>query len=209
MIRFLTACLVAAAACTTSAARGAVLFERSLLVDRSVNIFTTDNFNLEFVFGDAFFSPSNPLKLFEGAAINPFTGATLFTLGVNDPGFEALAERLTDAQDQFVRLIVKETASGRSEQRGWQESNFFLGHGSNLVPDLAGATVDGVQLRIDEFQLLHASPLALLPAGPQVKLLMTFTVTGVAVPEPATWALAAIGLAAMGRSVYTGGRRRR
>ena len=73
--------------------------------------------------------------------------------------------------------------------RGWQESKFFQDHGSTQVPDLLGSVIDGLKLRIDEFRLLHASPLALLPAGPQVKVLMTLTVTGTTVPEPAFYRL--------------------
>ena len=46
------------------------------------------------------------------------------------------------------------------------------------------------------------SPAALLPVGPQVEVLMTFTVLGT-VPEPSTLALGAIGLAMLARSVYT------
>jgi hypothetical protein len=208
MNRILSACLLAAAVCLAPAARGAVLFERSLVVDRSVNIFTTPTFDLEFVFGDAFFTPTNPVKLFDNVAITPASVGNVFVSNLsNDPAFQAAVGRLTDGQDEYIRLVLEESASGRKEQRGGQESGFFLGHVSTLTPDLVGATVNALQLRIDGFRLASSSPAALAPAGPPVEVLMTFTVLGV--PEPSTLALGAIGLAALVRSVYTGGGNRR
>ena len=189
MIRILSACLLAAAVIAAPAARGEVLYERSLMVDRSTNIFATDLFDVEFVLGDAFGAPSNPLKLFDNVSITPASVSSVFSLLPGDPGFQSVADRLSDGLDQFIRLNVTETASGRSEMRGWQESKFFQDHGSTQVPDLLGSVIDGLKLRIDEFRLLHASPLALLPAGPQVKVLMTLTVTGTTVPEPAFYRL--------------------
>jgi hypothetical protein len=207
MNRTLAACLLAACACLAPAARGGILFERSLVVDRSVNIFTTSQFDLEFVLGDAFFTPSNPVKLFEGLSLTPANVGDVYTADLsNVPTFPLVANRLTDNDDQFIRLVLEESASGRKEQRGWRESGFFLGHGSTTNPDLAGATVEGVQLRIDQFTLMPNSPAALLPVGPQVEVLMTFTVLGTAVPEPSTLALGAAGLAMLARLVYTGRR---
>ena len=208
MNRIISACLLAAAVCLAPTARGAILFERSLVVDRSVNIFTTSVFDLEFVFGDAFFTPTNPVKLFDNLAITPANvGDVYVSTLANDPAFQAAVDRLTDGQDEFIRLILEESASGRKEQRGWRESGFFLGYGSTLDPDLAGARVDAVQLRIDGFRLATSNPAALALAGPPVEVLMTFTVMGV--PEPSTLALGVIALAALARSVYTGGGNRR
>ncbi|NLF29721.1 MAG: PEP-CTERM sorting domain-containing protein [Planctomycetes bacterium] len=204
MNRTLAACLWAASVCLAPAARGGILFERSLVVDRSVNIFTTSQFDLEFVLGDAFFTPSNPVKLFDGVSLTPANVGDVYTADItNVPTFQSVANRLTDGDDQFIRLVLEESASGRKEQRGWRESGFFLGYGSTVSPDLAGATVEGVQLRIDQFTLMPNSPAALLPVGPQVEVLMTFTVLGTAVPEPSTLALGAVGLAMLARSVYT------
>jgi hypothetical protein len=197
---------LAAFACFAPAARGGILFERSLVVDRSVNIFTTSQFDLEFVLGDAFFSPSNPVKLFDGVSLTPANVGDVYTADLsNVPAFQSVASRLTDGDDQFIRLVLEESASGRKEQRGWRESGFFLGHGSTVNPDLAGATVEGVQLRIDQFTLMPNSPAALLPVGPQVEVLMTFTVLGT-IPEPSTFALGAAGFAMLVRLVYTGRR---
>jgi hypothetical protein len=208
MNRTLSACLLAAAVCLSARAHGDILYERSLLVDRSANIFTTSLFDLEFVFGDAFFTPSNPVKLFEGLAITPASVGSVFERSLPDSELSTVAQRLTDGNDEYVRLILEESASGRREQRGWKESGFFLGHGSAERPDLAGSVIEGVQLKIDEFVLVHDSPAALAPAGPQVKVLMTFTVMGT-VPEPTTLLLGAVGLATLVRTVYTGDAHRR
>lgn len=204
MNRTLSACLAAAIACFAPAARGGILFERSLVVDRSVNIFSTSEFDLEFVLGDAFFTPSNPVKLFDDLSLSPANiGDVYVANSTNDPDFQSVADRLTDGNDEFIRLVLEETATGRKEQRGWRESGFFIGHGSPVDPDLTGATVEGLQLRIDGFVLMPNSPAALLPTGPQVEVLMTFTVLGTAVPEPSTLALGAAGLAMLVRAGYT------
>ncbi|HEX6964083.1 MAG TPA: hypothetical protein VF175_19600 [Lacipirellula sp.] len=208
MNRTLSACLLAATVCLTPAARGGILYERSLMVDRSVNIFTTSLFDLEFVFGDAYFTPSNPVKLFEGLSITPTSVGMVFEKTLADVDLQSVAGRITDGLDQYIQLVLEETASGRKEKRGWQESGFFLGHGSTEDPDLAGATVEGIQLRIDDFVLAqNSSAAALASSGPQVQVQMTFTVLGV--PEPSTLALGALGLAMLVRTAYTNGAGRR
>ena len=118
MNRTLAACLLAAFVSLAPAARGGVLYERSLMVDRSVNIFTTSTFDLEFVFGDAYFTPSNPVKLFEGLSITPGSVGAVFEKTLADADLQSVAERLTDGLDQYIRLVLEETASGRREQRG-------------------------------------------------------------------------------------------
>src|SRR5688572_5116418 len=113
MNRTLSACLLAAAACLPAEAHGDILYERSLTVDRSVNIFTSSLFDLEFVFGDAFFTPSNPVKLFEGLAITPASVGAVFQRTLSDPELQSVADRLTDGNDEYIRLILEESASGR------------------------------------------------------------------------------------------------
>jgi hypothetical protein len=201
MNRILPACLLAAALCLTSMAHAAVLFERSLVVDRSVNIFTTSRFDLKLVFGDSFLSPSNPAKLFEGVSLSPSDIGKVFTSNASDTAFHTIAGRLTDGRDDYIRLMFTETATGRSEQRGWRESGFFLGYGSTDDPDLKGATIDALKLRIDGFTLVSGAPAANAVSLPPVNVQMTFTVLGTAVPEPATAALGA--LAALATGAYT------
>jgi hypothetical protein len=211
----LPACLLAAAVCLAPAARGAILFERSIMVDRSVNIFTTSLFDIQLALGDSFFAGPQgyPATLFDGMSITPASVGNIYEATPANPGFQQVALRLTDGEDDFILFILKEAANPvRQEKRGWQESKFFLGHGSTLDPDLAGATIDAVRLRIDSFALAPGSPaaLALAPGTPPVQVMMTFTVTGTQnIPEPSTLAIAATGLAMLVRSVYTVGGHRR
>jgi hypothetical protein len=210
----LSACLLAAAVCLAPAARGAVLFERSIMVDRSVNIFTTSLFDIQLALGDSFFAGplGYPATLFEGMSITPASVGNIYEATPAHPGFQQVADRLTDGEDDFILFILQEAATQRQEKRGWQESKFFLGHGSTLDPDLAGATIEAVKLRIDSFTLTSGSPaaLALAPATPPVQVMMTFTVMGTQnIPEPSTFVLGAAGLAMLVRSVYTGGGHRR
>ncbi len=207
MVRTFLACVLVVTTSFASTARGGILFERSLVVDRSVNIFSSSQFGLQFVFGDAFFAPTNAVKLFDNLAITPANVGDVYTSTLaSDPAFQSVADRLTDGRDDFIRLILEESASGRKEQRGWRESGFFLGHGSTLAPDLAGAIVEGVQLRVDGFNLSSNGAAALVSAGPPVQVSLTFTVLGTAVPEPSTLALGALGLALLARCVYIGRR---
>jgi hypothetical protein len=120
-----------------------------------------------------------------------------------DAAFNQVASRITDGLDQFVRLVMVESTSGRAEQRGWRESGFFLGHGTTEEPDLQGAQVNAVQLRVDGFRLASSGAASL----PPVELQLTLSVMGV--PEPSSLAQAAAGLAMIAGSVYTVAARRR
>jgi hypothetical protein len=209
MNRTFSACLAAAVLLFAPAARGAILFERSLVVDRSVNIFTTSHFDLKFVFGDSFSTPSNPVKLFDGTGITPADAPHLYTSDMSDPAFSAVAARLTDGRDDFVKLTLSEIASGRAEQRGWRESGFFVGHGSNEIPDLKGATIEAILLRLDDFRLVSGGSSTTAVSLPPVDAQFTFTVLGTYVPEPSSLALSGGGLAALAACAYTGRRSRR
>jgi len=208
MNRVLSAGILAAVMCLAPAAKGAILFERSLMVDRSVNIFTTSQFDVDLVFGDAFLAPSNPVKLFDGLSITPANvGQAYVADASSDPAFAQVAGRITDGLDHFIRLVMSETASGRAEQRGWRESGFFLAHGSTEAPDLKGARIDAIELHVDGFRLASgASPASAATTAP-VELLLTLSVMGV--PEPSSLAQAAAGLAMVAGSVYTVARKRR
>jgi hypothetical protein len=204
MKRIISACLLAAALGWAPAARAAVLFERSLVVDRSVNIFNSSHFDLKFVFGDSFLTPTNPAKLFDGAGVSPADIGKVFTSDASDPAFSTIVSRLTDGHDDYVKLLFTETSTGRAEQRGWRESGFFMGHSSNDAPDLEGSVIKSIQLRIDGFTL--AAPGAAtnaLSLAPPVDVQMTFSVLGL--PEPAAAGMGALAMAAL--AAYTVRRR--
>jgi hypothetical protein len=203
MNRTFSACLAAAILFLASPARGALLFQRSLSVDRSVNIFTTSHFDLKVVLGDSFSAPTNPVQLIQGVVFTPADAPRLFSFTSTNAGFSAVATRITDGLDQFVKLTLTETASGRSEQRGWRESGFFVGHGSTEIPDLKGAIVEEIQLRLDSFHL-GSGPSPTSAALPPVDVKMTFTVMGTVIPEPSALLLGLGGLAAAGVAAYTG-----
>jgi hypothetical protein len=204
MKRIISACLLAAALGWAPAARAAVLFERSLVVDRSVNIFNSSHFDLKFVFGDSFLTPTNPAKLFDGAGVSPADIGKVFTSDASDPAFSTIVSRLTDGHDDYVKLLFTETSTGRAEQRGWRESGFFMGHSNNDAPDLEGSVIKSIQLRIDGF-ILGAPGAATnaLSVAPPVNVQMTFSVLGV--PEPATAGMGALAMAAL--AAYTVRRR--
>jgi hypothetical protein len=200
-----------AALCCAPAAHADLLFTRALVVDRSVNFYTTTQFNLEFVFGNSFFTPTNPVTLFDGLTISPAsTGQTFVASATTDAAFAAAAQRMSDALNENVRLAFTEIASGRPEQRGWNESGFFIGHGSPTIPDLAGSRIDSVELRIDSFSLVFG-PTPINPSAataPPVQLLATFSVYG-QVPEPPSLVLSGGSLLALTVAAYTVARRRR
>lgn len=187
-----------------------IVFQRSLSVDRSTNIFTTSKFDLKFVLGDSFFTPTNPVTLFDGTSITPADVGKVYTVDANSPGFAAVAGRLTDSHNEFIQLLMTESSSGRAEKRGWNERGFFTGVATSTSPDLAGLPITAFTLSIDSFTLTppasaEASSQALL-AGPPVALNMTFAVYGV--PEPATVILLFAGLPAVAGLRYTARKRR-
>jgi hypothetical protein len=197
MKRIISACLLAAALCPAPAVRAAVLYERSLMVDRSVNIFNSSHFDVKFVLGDSFLTPSNPAKLFDGTSITPADIGKSFISNASDPAFSTIATRLTDGDDDYVKLLFTETSTGRAEQRGWHESGFLINHEPNDAPDLKGATITGFMLTIDSFTLASPGSAAnALSIAPPVEVQMTFTVMGV--PEPAAAGMGALAMLATG-----------
>jgi len=179
-----------------------ILFQRALGVNRSANIFDTDQFDLDLTLGDQFFNPTNPVTLFDSLSITPAdVGSTFDATSISDGAFDTVAARFSDAQDEFVRLIFTEDESGGlEEQRGWSESLFFLGLSTPSIPDLAGASIDQVSMTIDLFNLIpdsEPSPPGPPPLGPPVDLQMTLTIYGTIIPEPATAGLLLAGLAGL------------
>lgn len=208
MNRTVTVGLWAVLLCAASSARGATLFERSLVVDRSVNFYTSSNFDLHFdLFNGSFFSPSNVVTLFNGLSITPASVGNVFEANAgSDAGFASSAARMTDALNQSIRMLFTESSSARSEMRGWSESGFFIGKSTPQHPDLAGATIDAIRLKVDQFTLDFSQAPA---ANPPVNLLLTFTVVGTPVPEPPSLTLAGGSLAIVAGAAYTVARRRR
>jgi hypothetical protein len=210
MTRTFSAGLMVALVFAGSSARGAILFERSLVVDRSTNIFSSNTFDLRFdFFAGSFFQPVNVVKLFDGLKITPGSvGTTLEANSATDPNFASAAARLTDALNQNIQLLFKESSSAKSELRGWNESGFFLGLSTPQHPDLAGAKIDAIRLHVDQFTLLFgSSPSA--ATTPPVDLRLTFSVIGSPVPEPTSLGLASGSLAIASLVAYTVARRRR
>ncbi len=184
--------------------QGAILlFQREISVNRSMNIFDTDQFDLDLNFGNDFFAPTNNVKLFDSLVISPGNvGTTYDTTSTSDSAFSTVAGRLTDSLNEFIKVsLTEDQAGGLTEQRGWAE-NFFFGHSS--PPDLAGATVDRVSLHIDAFSLLSAAsdegPAALvaqpLSDGQEFELMFTVSIFGI--PEPAAAQLLLVGLMVLG-----------
>ena len=173
-----------------------VLFERSLTVDRSSNIFKTDQFDLAMVLGNSFFSPTNGVTLFGGSKVTPADVGRVFeATAASEPNFPTAVQRLTDSLNEYVRLDLTERASGRAEKRGWQERGFFTGIATADSPDLAGSLITALRLRVDGFTLIPAGAGATLAAaGPPMNLSLTFSVMGV--PEPTALGLGPAGLAA-------------
>jgi hypothetical protein len=198
--------LLAALLCATHSARGAVLFERSLVVDRSVNIFTTTEFELQFeVHGGSALSPTDLESLLPAVQISLASVGQVFIADAsNTPGFVDVAGRLSDAIDENIRLLFTETSSGRVEKRGWTERGFFLKSALTGAPDLAGSVIDAISVRVDQFTLIFDDSGG---TSPPVELALTFSVLGQPVPEPATFGLASL-LAAAG-AAYTRAQRRR
>jgi hypothetical protein len=213
MMRFTTRYgLLAALFCAGACARGAVLFERSLVVDRSANIFSTTEFDLQFeLHGGTALRPTDLASLLPAVQISPASAGQVFVAdSSNTPDFDDVAERLSDAINENVRLLFTESSSGRVEKRGWTERGFFLKSALTEAPDLAGAVIDAILVRVDQFTLTFGGGGG---AGsvvtPPVELQLTFSVLGRPVPEPATFGLVGGSLLAAVGAAYTRAQRRR
>jgi hypothetical protein len=200
--------LVALVWCAVSANAPAVepLSTRSFSINRSNNIFTTEQFNLEVEFGDSLFFPNPTSMLFPNLAITPASVGQTFTSLPGNPGFADAEARLTDTLNQAIRFVMTETASLRAEKRGYAE-NLVLNTPA-LTPDFAGTDIRKFTLHIDSFNLASGPPAGAQPAAVgsmPVDLKFTFSVWGV--PEPSTATMGAGALAMLALRRYSGRRK--
>ena len=176
-----------------------LLYQRTIDLNRSVNIFDTDSFDLDIVFGDNQFSPSNPLTLFDSLIISPDDVGTILEASIeSNPVFATAAGRLTDANNEFINVsITEDQANGLTEQRIWQENRFFQQSVPINPPDLSGQPLTSLRVSIDSFNLetLENEEATLVNEEaslvPPVELVLTLSFFG-AIPEPGTLGLIAI-----------------
>jgi len=185
---------------TGNAQAGFLLFQRAINVDHNPNIFDTNQFDLDLIFGDDYFTPTNGVTLFDSLVISPANvGSSYDATSANDPAFATVAGRITDALNEIIKVALTEDQTGGiSEQRGWAENFFFGNVAPSLPPDLAGFVIERVELHIDSFVFLSKAPSgssSTLTA--EMPFDLDFTVSIYAVPEPAAWTLL-VGLTAMG-----------
>jgi hypothetical protein len=188
----------------TGVAQGEILlFQRAISVNRSENIFDTDQFDLDLTFGDDFFDPNNGVTLFDDLVISPADiGSTYDATLASDPNnFPTAAARLTDAINEVIRIALTEyQVGGLPEYRGSDEELFF-GHPTPPgPPDLAGSTVDRVSLRLDNFVFLSSAAAggpAPVIEGQPFDVSLTLSIYS-AIPEPTAIRLLLLGLLGVG-----------
>ena len=122
-----------------------------------------------------------------------------------DPTYGAFATSTLSLQDDFTRQAVVMNWDNRKNATGVYSLtlNTTVGHSLILSADLkAGARVQGnsVNARSAEADFYHSARYALTPsvAGLNVVGMSGHDYTVTAVPEPSSWALMALGLAAVG-----------
>lgn len=190
---YLPALLLAALSIRAATAE-TLLYELSFNVNHTSNNFQIDQLDVDLVFGDDRFSPSNGVTLFDDLVISPDdVGSTFMADNNSDPAFPVVAGRVTDALDEFIDFsLIENNGSGFTEHRIWQENRFFK---QNNPPDLAGNAVEMVSLRVDSFTLLSDEDED--EDEQAVDLDLTVSFFG-AIPEPTSCVLLGIGLLAVG-----------
>lgn len=181
MNRALLCSLAAAAAIAAGIgdAQAGLLHQRTLTIDRSVNIFGSTRFDLdlELVAGSPFTS-TDRVVLFDAVEVSANAAGDLFRAEPgSDPAFADAAARLTNNLDESLLLVLRETASQRTEMRGLSESSYF--RATSAQPDLAGRRIDAIEISVDRFSLAATGG-----ASPPVDFLATISIYGV--PEPAS-----------------------
>ena len=178
-----------------------LLYQRTIDLNRSVNIFDTSSFDLDIVLGDNQFAPSNPLTLFDSLVISPNDVGTILEASIeSNSDFASAAGRLTDAINEYINVsITEDQTNGLTEQRIWQENRFFQQSVPINPPDLSGQQLTMLRVSIDSFNLetLENEEATLAneeaTSVPPVELVLTLSFFG-AIPEPSTLCLIAVGL---------------
>jgi hypothetical protein len=201
------------AALLTGVAQGDFLLYQSVVnIDRGINDFDTDQFDLDLILGDDFFDPNNPVILFDSLVISPAdVGTTYNATAASDPNnFAAAAALLTDGINEFISTALTEDQLGGSvEQRGGNEDAFFSQPTPPGPPDLFGSSVDRVSLHIDAFVFVSSSfggGAAPLTEGQPFDVDITVSFFS-EVPEPTAARLLLFGLLAMSVIAYRRQRR--
>ncbi len=200
--RLLVSLAAGLACCASTVAHAELLFTKPLLIDRSANIFKTDEFNLKVDFSSTFTSPVLN-TLFNDLVISPTSAGQVFDVEPGDSGFDDVSALLTDSLNQAMRFVMTEKSSGRAEGRGYTQAQLFAK--PPAAPDFSGKIIDKVELTVDQFTLVAPPPAGVqaLSSGKPVELRFTFNVFGhsASVPEPSTLALegGALALAAARR----------
>ncbi|MCA9230174.1 MAG: hypothetical protein KDA57_05960 [Planctomycetales bacterium] len=199
MLRITTLTLVAALAVAASQTQAALLFTRSLVINNSVNNFDTDQLDVDIVFADSQLNPTDPVSLFDDVVIDATSINQVFTRTASSANLAAAALRLQDGLNQFIRILLTENKpGGLSEKRGWSESEFFL-HGTPVnAPDLPLATIDSIEIRVDQFQAVpRSAAAAAVPGGSgnPLNVQLQFSLFGTIVPEPSSGWLSVAGVA--------------
>jgi len=165
-----------------------------LLIDRSANIFTTENFNLKVDFSDTFITPVTN-TLFSDSVVTPGSAGQILKIEPNDAGFAEIAKLFNDGVNQAMRFVMTEKSSGRAEGRGYMQAPLFSK--PTTAPDFAPKFIDKIELVINQFTLVFPLPGGAQPAstGKPVELSFTLNVYGGEIPEPTTAGL--LGAAAL------------
>lgn len=169
-----------------------LLFEQTISINRSPNIFDNDHFDVDVVFGDSPFVPTNAVVLFDGLVVSPDDVGSIYeaTAGT-DVSFSTVAGRVTDGLDEFIIVsMTEDEVGGLKDERISQEKMFFEQTLPASPPDLAGNDIEKVTLEVDSFTL--AGPGESVEGQP-VDLVVTISFFGI--PEPQTLAMLGIGLA--------------
>lgn len=166
-----------------------LIYEKIFNINRSNNHFDTDDFDLDFIFGDDQFSPLNPVTLFDSLVISPADVGTTYEATAITPNFGTVASRVTDGLNEYIIIsMIEDQPAGLPEQRNPQEHEFFQRNIPSDPPDLIGETVERITVHLDSFVFEDT-----VDQGNPFDVNLTISFWGV-VPEPSSGLLLAAGL---------------